>query len=152
MGRPPIGKHAMSSTERVHRFRAKQRATKPETKHETKPSATDGAKVAALHARIRELEAELASERKRRGEGQLTRSRRDTGGLGADFSDEVGRLRAEIGTLKFDIAKLKAALAEEPDAAKLRQKVVDQQTELRNVRAAHKQTAKERDKYQSRVQ
>jgi hypothetical protein len=58
MGRPPIGKVAMTSTERVHRFRAKHRQDKPETKLETKQSA-------ALEAKIRELEAELARERQR---------------------------------------------------------------------------------------
>src|SRR5262245_38583174 len=35
MGRPPIGKVAMSATERSHRFRAKQRAVQPATKHAT---------------------------------------------------------------------------------------------------------------------
>jgi hypothetical protein len=59
MGRPPIGKVAMTSTERVHRFRAKHRQDKPETKPETKQSA-------ALEARVHELEAELARERQRR--------------------------------------------------------------------------------------
>jgi hypothetical protein len=51
MGRPPIGKVAMTATERVHRFRAKQRVDKPETKLETKPSATDRV-VAALEAEL----------------------------------------------------------------------------------------------------
>jgi hypothetical protein len=66
MGRPPIGKVAMTSTERVHRFRAKHRQDKPETKQ----SATA---VAALEARVRELEAELARERQRRedAEGEM---------------------------------------------------------------------------------
>jgi hypothetical protein len=35
MGRPPIGKHAMSAAERLRRHRAKRRATKPETKWKT---------------------------------------------------------------------------------------------------------------------
>jgi hypothetical protein len=60
MGRPPIGKVAMTSTERVHKFRAKHR---PETKRSETRSA---AAVAKLEARIRELEAELARERQRR--------------------------------------------------------------------------------------
>jgi len=36
-------------------------------------------------------------------------------------------LRGENAKLKSDIIKLKAMLQEEPDAAKLRKKVVDQQ-------------------------
>src|SRR5262245_25411952 len=57
MGRPPIGKIAMTSTERVHRFRAKHRKGKPETKqNETE---------AELHARIRELKAKLEHEHER---------------------------------------------------------------------------------------
>jgi len=64
MGRPPIGKRAMTSTERVHRFRAKHRKPEPETKPETKLAEIASA-VAPLEARIRELEAELARERAR---------------------------------------------------------------------------------------
>jgi len=59
---------------------------------------------------------------------------------------EVYKLRAEIGKLKNDILKLKAALQEEPDAAKLRQKVVDQQAEMASMRRAMKRIAEERDK------
>jgi hypothetical protein len=51
MGRKPIGKRAMTSTERSRRHRGK-RAGKPATKSS-----------AALEARIVELEAELARER-----------------------------------------------------------------------------------------
>jgi hypothetical protein len=133
----------MTATERVHRFRAKQRASKAETKHETKPSASDA-------ARIRELEAELARERARRSEtigrarpsGRITRtaSRRQEFG-------EIGKLRAENGKLKSDIIKLKAALAEEPDAAKLRKKVIDQQVEMAAMRRELRMVVKERDGY-----
>jgi hypothetical protein len=52
MGRPPIGKIAMTSAERVRRHRLKQRpehVAKPVTKHST-------VDVEALQARIRELE------------------------------------------------------------------------------------------------
>jgi hypothetical protein len=62
MGRPPIGKIAMTATERSHRFRAKQRVGKPATKSATKPEAAD---TGPLRARIRELEAELSLERTR---------------------------------------------------------------------------------------
>src|SRR5215472_2743128 len=127
MGRPPIGKVAMTSTERVHRFRAKHRSGKPQTKHETKQLE---AEIAALKQSIAELE--------RRGAGQLTRSRREEFG-------EVGKLRGENAKLKSDIIKLKAMLQEEPDAAKLRKKVVDQQVEMASMRRVMKGIAKERD-------
>ena len=137
MGRPPIGKIAMTGAERVRRFRVKHGTDKPA---KTSGSAADIAalkrELAQAHKRIAELE--------RRGEGQLTRSRREEHG-------EVGRLRAEVVKLKSDIIKLKAMLQEEPDAAKLRKKVVDQQVEMASMRRAMKQIAKQRDEYQSRV-
>src|SRR6516165_4791452 len=137
VGRPPIGKIAMTGAERVRRFRVKHGTDKPA---KTSGSAADIAalkrELAQAHKRIAELE--------RRGEGQLTRSRREEHG-------EVGRLRAEVVKLKSDIIKLKAMLQEEPDAAKLRKKVVDQQVEMASMRRAMKQIAKERDEYQSRV-
>jgi len=157
MGRPPIGKVAMTSTERVHRFRAKQRADKPETKPETKPATDTLLRFAKLKARIAELERQLTQAHKRIAElerprnGQLTRSRRAQAGERPVEFSEVGRLRAEIGRLKSDIIKLKAALQEDPDAAKLRKKVADQQVELASMRRVMKEIAKERDKYQVRV-
>jgi hypothetical protein len=63
MGRPPIGKVAMTATERSHRFRAKQRAKQPATKPAkpaTKLSVADAATIAALKTRNRELEADVA--------------------------------------------------------------------------------------------
>jgi hypothetical protein len=56
MGRPPIGKQAMSGAERQRRYLAKL----------LEPSAELAAKdreIAALKARIAELKAELARER-----------------------------------------------------------------------------------------
>jgi hypothetical protein len=81
------------------------------------------------------------------GEAQLMRGRRSAE---VEFS-EVGKLRGEIAKLKSDIIKLKTMLQEEPDAAKLRKKVVDQQVEMASMRATMKQAAKERDQYQARV-
>jgi hypothetical protein len=52
MGRPPIGKQAMSGAERTRRYREKFRHSQPVTKQ---PQAADG----ALAARVRELEAEI---------------------------------------------------------------------------------------------
>jgi hypothetical protein len=158
MGRPPIGKVAMTSTERVHRFRAKRRTGKPETKHETKPGLDTLLMFAKLKARIAELERQLTQahkriaglERRGAGEGQLTRSHREERSRPVEFT-EVGRLRAEIGRLKSDNIKLKMMLQEEPDAAKLRKKVVDLQVEKANLRQELRRVAKERDKYQVRL-
>ena len=143
MGRPPIGKVAMTSTERVHRFRAKHRTGKPETKRNETRGINALLTIAKLKARIAELE-------QRRGESQVTRSHREERGRPVEFT-EVGKLRAEVGRLKSDIIKLKMMLQEEPDAAKLRKKVADQQVEMANLRRAFKKTAKERDQYQARV-
>jgi hypothetical protein len=149
MGRPPIGKVAMTATERWHRFRAKQRAgqgqTKPQTKHS--PADTAVAEIAALKQQLTQAHKRIA-ELERRSEGQLTRSSRREG---IEFG-EVGKLRAEITKLKSDILKLKAALQEEPDMAKLRKKVVDQQVEMASMRREIKRLAKERDKYRTSTQ
>jgi hypothetical protein len=83
----------------------------------------------------------------------LTRSTQGGGDDGEPRLDvsEIGRLRGEITKLKSDIAKLKMMLAEEPDAAKLRKKVVDQNVELEGRRKAMKALAKERDKLAKQV-
>src|SRR5262249_37335124 len=122
----------MTSTERVHRFRAKHRTGKPQTKHETKQLE---AEIAALKQRIAELE--------RRGEGQLTRSRREEFG-------EVGKFGGENAKRKSRIIKLKG-MQEEADAAKLRKQVIDQRVEMASMRQIMKKIAKERDKYQVRT-
>jgi hypothetical protein len=70
--------------------------------------------------------------------------------LPVEFS-EVGKLRAEIGKLKNDIRKLKMMLQEQPDAAKLRKKVIDQAVEMAAMRRVMKEIAKERDANQRRV-
>jgi hypothetical protein len=143
MGRPPIGKVAMTGAERVRRFRVKHGTNKPAAKS---GSAADIAalkqQLAQAHKRIAELE--------RRGEGQLTRSHREERSHPMEFT-EVGKLRAEIGRLKSDNTKLKAMLQEEPDAAKLRKKVVEQQVEMVSLRRDLKQITRERDQYQKRV-
>jgi hypothetical protein len=56
-----------------------------------------------------------------------------------------------VAALKSDIAKLKLMLAEQPDAAKLRKKLVEQQVEMASLRHILKEVAKERDRYQKRV-
>jgi hypothetical protein len=161
MGRPPIGKTAMTSTERSRRHRLKHRpepttkrqlkariaelerevaslkadATKPATKPSPQPDTAKDQEIPELKVRIREL------ERRGQSEGQLTRSTR-----GGSRLPPLDRQAAEIRGLKSEISKLKAMLQEEPDAAKLRKKVIDQQTEMASMRAAMKGIAKERDK------
>jgi len=155
MGRPPIGKRAMTGAERQQRYidrlvrdmpAAREAAAKAFVAEKEKgyieALKNRDREIAALKARIAELQ--------RRGAGpQLTRSHRREAGE-VEFS-ETGKLRAEIGKLKSDIIKLKTMLQEEPDAAKLRKKVVDQQVEMASLRRAFKQTAKERDQYKART-
>jgi hypothetical protein len=61
MGRPPIGRRAMTSTERSRRYRAGMAATKPATKSAASGSpdalAAKDREIARLKARIAELEA-----------------------------------------------------------------------------------------------
>jgi hypothetical protein len=105
MGRPPIGKRAMTGAERVQRHRAKQQRTPVTKRNETavaKPTAP---------------EKELA---------------------------QMGWLRAEV-------ARLKAMLREDADAAKYRKKVVELQAQMAEMRRVMKEIAKERDRYQKRV-
>jgi len=145
MGRPPIGKTAMSGAERQQRYLARLLAGKTSV---TKPDGRD--------ARIAELEAELARERAKPAKPSVTKLaqpvtrsyRREAGEF---VFSETGKLKAQIDKLKSDIVKLKAMLQQEPDAAKLRQKVIDQQVEMAGLRRALKQTAKDRDQYQSKV-
>ena len=56
MGRPPIGKIAMTAAERVRRYRLRHGTDKPVTKPATKRSADKT--TGLLKARIRDLEAE----------------------------------------------------------------------------------------------
>jgi hypothetical protein len=141
MGRPPIGERAMTAAEKQRRYRARKFGNKPRV---TKSALA--AEIAALKQQLAQAHKRIA-ELERRGE--LTRGRRDSGQTGAAVFSEVGKLRAEIVKLKFDIIKRKAMLQEEPDAAKLRKKVVDQQVEMTSMRAAMKRIAKERDKYRA---
>jgi hypothetical protein len=64
---------------------------------------------------------------------------------------EIGRLRAENGRLKSDITKLRMMLQEEPDATKLRKKVIDQQVQMASLRRELRMVVKERNEYQVRV-
>src|SRR5215469_7240990 len=140
-GRPPIGDKAMSGAERQRRYFDRIRGTGTDPSH---PSLLEA------EERIRKLEAECAKlkrelkrhldEQRGGSQGQLKVRPRQEFEFG-----EVAKLRAEIGKLKNDIRKLKAMLQEEPAAAKLRKKVVDQQVELAAMRRTMKEIAKERD-------
>jgi hypothetical protein len=146
MGRPPIGKRAMSGAERQRRYLDRLLAGKPSV---TKPKGPDGRdrEIASLKTRIAELQAAKPSVTK--PAGPLTRShRREAGEI--DFG-EAGKLRAENVKLKSDIFKLKAMLQLDPDAAKLRKTVVDQRVQIASMRRAMNEIAKERDKLQVRV-
>ena len=57
MGRPPIGKIAMTAAERVRRYRLRHGTDKPVTKPVMKRSADKT--TGLLKARIRDLEAEI---------------------------------------------------------------------------------------------
>jgi hypothetical protein len=58
MGRPPIGKVAMTATERSHRYREK---------HGTSATHTAAATLARLEARVASIEAQLKPAKKKRG-------------------------------------------------------------------------------------
>src|SRR5262245_41627533 len=124
MGRPPIGKVAMTSTERSRRYRAGLAAKPAPATKPAEPATKPGPdrrdeKIAALERQLAQAHKRIA-ELERRGEGQLTRGHRDSGQTGAAVFSEVGKLRAENAKLKSDIIKLKIMLQEEPDVAKLR--------------------------------
>jgi hypothetical protein len=144
-----------TNAERQRRFIAKLKAAAAQSK----PGVTNAGETAKLKARIAKLEAELARERAKPAakSAQLTRSHRREAGEVPPFMrvpehfSEIGKLKAQNGALKSDVAKLKAALQQDPDTAKLRQKVIDQRTEIASMRAAMKRIAKERDQYQTHV-
>lgn len=59
MGRPPVGKTAMTGAERQRRYWLKRQADKPVTKPATKPVGTDHAALARARARVAELEQQV---------------------------------------------------------------------------------------------
>src|SRR5262245_29818320 len=90
MGRPPIGKVAMTGAERVRRFRAKQRPDKPETKRNETGGAVGTAEIAAL-------KRQLAQAHKRIAELEQPR-------------DEATGLQAENAALQDEVIRLKTVL------------------------------------------
>jgi hypothetical protein len=77
MGRPPIGDRAMTSTERSHRHRAKQRAAVGATKRTETGCNETATKLeadnAALRARIQELETALAATKRNETETAMSK-------------------------------------------------------------------------------
>jgi hypothetical protein len=87
MGRPPIGKVAMTGAERVRRYRLKHGADKPVTKPVTKPAREDATR---WQAEVAALKAE--NERLRK---ELTESREDMLAQTVQFRDELKRRAAK---------------------------------------------------------
>jgi hypothetical protein len=104
MGRPPIGKRAMSGAERQRRYLDRLLGGK-----------TDKDGNVTLKARIAELERELASERKRREAAEANAAKaapRD------NKDDRIAELEAEIRGLKLHIRFGPKRRAAEPKAEK----------------------------------
>ncbi len=94
MGRPPIGKTAMTDAERMRRYRLKHGTAKPVTKPVTKPAGTDAAlaqELAAAKARIAALEL----EREQRANAAKAAPR--------DKDDRIAELEEEIRALQLHI-------------------------------------------------
>jgi hypothetical protein len=119
MGRPPIGKTAMTDAERMRRYRLKHGADKPGTKPVTKPAGADTnalvQELAQAKVRIAELERELTSEREQREAAETNAAkaapRDNKDALIAELEEEIQGLRLHI---RFG-PKRRAA---EPKAAK----------------------------------
>ena len=62
MGRPPIGKSAMSAAERMRRWRVRHGVTKHVTKRKSAETAPLGRDIERLKAKIAELEEQAANE------------------------------------------------------------------------------------------
>jgi hypothetical protein len=100
MGRPPIGKRAMTATERQRRWRAKSRASKPAPK----PAASVRT-VEQLQARVRELEAHHTALRATMGkllhviaQRPAARSKKARLVLDREFQAELARLRSILSS------------------------------------------------------
>jgi hypothetical protein len=125
-------------------------APEPARNTRTTASSSELAELKAECAKLRSENTTLKrrlverAEESEGNQGQLKRAPQHEFG-------EVAKLRAQIAALKSDILKLKAQLQEEPDVAKLRKKVIDQQAQMASLRRAMKGIAKERDDYQYRA-
>jgi hypothetical protein len=147
-----MGERAMTAAEKQRRYRERKFGNKPPV---IKPATAKLAEEQA--ARIAELEAELAEFRNKdavtKTSGLTKAHPRRPGDLPNILPErnEAFRLRSENERLKHKIGKLEAALAEEPNMAKLRQQVAEKRLEIRHLQQQVRQVVKERDKYQSRM-
>jgi hypothetical protein len=130
--------------------RARARIAELEKALAQRDTTQENSAIASLTKSEARLKSEIAtlkrllSEQRSGSQGQLkVRPRQEFG--------EVDKLRADIRKLKADISKLKAMLQEEPDVAKLRKKIVDQQVEMAAMRHTMKEIAKERGALLRRV-
>jgi hypothetical protein len=127
----------LSNAERQARWRERQKAAAQGTE--------------ALKAEIKTLRAEIAA---------LKRAKTAPADLPEAYTDpESGPTRrmpkklpsreeARLGRLQADVTRLRAMLAEDKDVAKLRARIVEQNTELHNQRIRIRRLTKERDQYE----
>jgi hypothetical protein len=111
VGRPPIGKIAMTSTERSHRHRLKLRQEQPDTKPAKKWNDDT---FAALQDRIRTLEAECARNRKRIVELEAELAHQPA--KSPIPADAAGPFKARIRELEAELARLRAAKPTRPES------------------------------------
>jgi chromosome segregation ATPase len=135
MGRPPIGKVAMTGAERIARYRAKHGLDKPATK-QTKPDAALAQELAKAKARIRELEQ--AALAKTDAVPPVTKQTKpDAGPLEAQIRKleaELARERNARAAAEAKVAKLAAKPKLPPDEVRDNQ-IKRLQTDKRNLRA-----------------
>jgi hypothetical protein len=95
MGRPPIGKAAMTAAERVRRYRQKHGVTKAPAESET---------IAALKSRIAELEAQVTKPVTKPVTEDVTKRSGDK-----RSAERIAALEAEVVELKQALAQARAA-------------------------------------------
>jgi hypothetical protein len=139
MGRPPIGKIAMTSAERVRKHRAKQRAEADVTKPVTKPAQpdqpADTATIRGLKRELAERDRMIAELQRRRptkaGDRRIEELQRENFGLkvqrddlqrslrerlAGDTSEAERFMQVEIKSLRAQVAHWKAEANREPNA------------------------------------
>jgi hypothetical protein len=104
------------------------------------------AKTAYQRAYMRRRRAALKAGRTDKGRGKPA-----TNPVTKRSAPELDKGLAQAAGLRAEIARLKAMLQEDVDAAKLRKKVVVLQAEMASMRRVMKEIAKERDHWQKRA-
>jgi hypothetical protein len=130
---------ALSNAERQAKWRAKRNAlAKQALQQQTKEPLRNDGDMTRLQAENAALKKENAA---------LKAARRPA----ADAPARTGRRLerpSELDKLRTENVRLRALLQEDPDAAKLRKKVVELQAQAHSMRVEMKRLAKERDKFQ----